>query len=190
MMRYKSQFQAVLWRAAIISLICLATFQGLYALLGLEFLSSLRTTALTAFYHFAVRLLLGEWLLPKLWARGIDTSRAWFQARPWEARLYRRLGVHRWKRGMPTYSPDEFSMADRNLEEIVQATCRAELVHELNAAASFVPLLFSLWFGALAVFVITSVAAAAFDLVFVMIQRYNRPRLRRLMEMRKERRDV
>ena len=189
-MKYKSGFQAAMWRACIASLICLIAFQALCAALDLELLSILRTTALTAFYHFAVRLLLGEWLLPRICARGIDANRAWFRVRGWETALYRRLRVHRWKGGMPTYDPDEFSMRDRSPEEIVRTTCRAELVHEVNAVASFVPLLFSLRFGALPVFVITSVAAAAFELVFVMMQRYNRPRLRRLMEMQEKRRGV
>ena len=189
-MRFKSGFQAAMWRACIASLICLIAFQVLYGALDLELLSILRTTALTVFYHIAVRLLLGEWLVPQVCARGIDANRAWFQVRQWETALYRRLRVHRWKGDMPTYSLDEFSMHDRELKEIVQATCRAELVHEVNAVASFVPLLFSLWFGALPVFVITSIAAAAFDLVFVMMQRYNRPRLRRLLEMQEKRRGI
>ena len=189
-MRYKSGFQAAMWRACIASLICLIAFQTLYAAIGAELLSILRTTALTVFYHIAVRLLLGEWLVPRICERGINANCAWFQVRGWETALYRRLRVHRWKGGMPTYSPDEFSMRDRDLKEIVQATCRAELVHEVNAVASFVPLLFSLWFSALSVFVITSIAAAAFDLIFVMMQRYNRPRLRRLLEMQEKRRGI
>ena len=188
-MRFKSKFQALMWRASIASFVGLIAVQALYAALRLEFLSILRTTALTAFYHFAVRLAFGEWLLPRLCARGIDSDCAWFRVRPWEASLYRRLKVHRWKGGMPTYSPDEFSMRDRGLNEIVTATCRAELVHEVNAALSFVPLLFALWFGAFPVFLLTSVAAAAFDLVFVMLQRYNRPRLLRLAQMQEKRRE-
>ena len=184
MMRYKSKFQAAMWRGGIASLICLIAFQALYSALGLELFSILRTTALTVFYHLAFRLLLGEWVIPRLCGRGIDGSRAWFRVREWETALYRRLKVHRWKGGMPTYSPDEFSMRDHSLKEIAEATCRAELVHEFNVVASFVPLLFARWFGAFPVFLITSIVAAAFDLVFVAVQRYNRPRLMRVMQMK------
>ena len=188
-MKFKSKFQATMWRVSIASLVCLIAFQALHAWLGYEVLSTLRTTALTVFYHFSMRLIGGEWMVPRLCAKGIDGSRAWFQVHDWEAKLYRRLGVHRWKGGMPTYSPDEFSMRDRSLDEIIASTCRAELVHEIDAALSFVPLVFVLWFGAFWVFLITSVAAAVFDLVFVMMQRYNRPRLARLAKMREKRRE-
>ena len=63
-MRYKSRFQALMWRVSAVSLLCLAALQVLYGIFGLEVLSSLRTTALTVFYHFAVRLAVGEWLIP------------------------------------------------------------------------------------------------------------------------------
>ena len=67
--------------------------------------------------------------------------------------------------------------------------CQAELVHEVNIAVSFVPILFSVWVGALPVFVITSILAAGYDLLFVILQRYNRPRVLRLA-MRRERQSV
>ena len=87
---------------------------------------------------------------------------------------------------MPTYNPEEFSM-DRSIEEVIRSTCRAEIVHVCNVALSFVPLLFAIPFGALGVFLATSIAAAAFDTVFVVMQRYNRPRLMRLMQMQAKR---
>ena len=40
-------------------------------------------------------------------------------------------------------------------------------------------------FGAYPVFIITSVLAAACDMAFVVMQRYNRPRLIKLMELQK-----
>ena len=54
----------------------------------------------------------------------------------------------------------------------------------VKGVASFVPLLFSLAVGVLPVFLITSLIAAAFDMIFVIIQRYNRPRLLRLINRR------
>ena len=61
-------------------------------------------------------------------------------------------------------------------DEIAQAMCQAELVHETIVVLSFLPVAASVWFGAAAVFLVTSLAAAAFDLMFVMMQRYNRGR--------------
>ena len=47
---------------------------------------------------------------------------------------------------------------------------------------SFVPIVAGVWFGVYPVFVITSILAAMFDLIFVMIQRYNRQRVIKLMK--------
>ena len=186
-LRFKSRFQAIMWCVSGIALLCFAVAQILYSRLGLEFLSVFRTTALTVFYHLAVRLVFGEWLVRGIRFEGVDYSRGWFRVRAWEMALYRRMGVQRWKGGMPTYNPEEFSMAGRSIEEIVRSTCRAEIVHEFNVIVSFLPLLFSIPFGAFMAFLLTSIAAAVFDMVFVIMQRYNRPRLIRLMQMRERR---
>ena len=57
---------------------------------------------------------------------------------------------------------------------------------------SFVPIVAGVWFGEYPVFVITSILAAMFDLIFVMIQRYNRQRVIKLMKYKegKSKKDV
>jgi hypothetical protein len=67
-------------------------------------------------------------------------------------------------------------------EEIVQAMCQAEIVHEVIAILSFLPLLGAIPFGAFFVFLVTSVLSALFDLSFVAMQRFNRPRIIKLMK--------
>ena len=62
-------------------------------------------------------------------------------------------------------------------DEIAQAMCQAELVHETIVILSFLPILAGIRFGAYPVFIITSVLAAAFDMMFVIMQRYNGPRI-------------
>lgn len=81
---------------------------------------------------------------------------------------------------MPAYSPEMFSIQNHSWDEIAQAMCQAELVHETNMVFSFLPMIAVIWFSSFGVFLITSVCGAAFDLVFVMIQRYNRPRVVKL----------
>lgn len=71
--------------------------------------------------------------------------------------------------------------------------CAAEIIHEVNIPASIIPVILSISVpflrSTLLVFVLTSAAAALFDLMFVVIQRYNRPRMLRLIQ-RKSRADV
>jgi hypothetical protein len=84
----------------------------------------------------------------------------------------------------PTFEPNVFNPKLHTWDEIAQAMCQAELVHETIVILSFVPVAFSAVFGAFWVFLITSLCAAAFDLMFVIIQRYNRPRIIRLIKHR------
>lgn len=81
---------------------------------------------------------------------------------------------------MPTYDPKAFSLREHTYDEIAQAMCQSEVGHEMMMALSFLPLLVAIPFGAFGVFLITSVAAAGIDGMFVIMQRYNRPRMIRL----------
>ena len=62
------------------------------------------------------------------------------------------------------------------------AMCQAELVHETIMVFSFLPIIASVWFESIGVFVITSIVSALIDLIFVIIQRYNRPRIIRILQ--------
>ena len=53
----------------------------------------------------------------------------------------------------------------------------AEIGHELIVALSFLPILLSKPLDGFVPFVIMSVIAAAFDMQFVFVQRYNRARI-------------
>ena len=181
-MRFKSPFQVLLWAICIVSLISIAVCFPLYSFCGAGIFNSLGITALTIFYHTGMRLFLGELLLPKLIPSDLNYGNRWFTSKAFEETLYTALKVKRWKSKMPTYSPGEFSFSDRSLEELVHASCKSEIIHWCNVAISFVPLAFALIFGDFIVFLITSLAAACFDLIFVIMQRYNRPRLVRLIQ--------
>ena len=181
-MKYKSTFQKVMWNTSFISFACMILFFVVHYFTMLGVLYSLGITALTIFYHFAIRLLVGEVIVVKLKANKADYRHKWFQQKEWEKKLYKKLKVKQWKVKMPTYSPDEFDMKKHSIEEIVHATCQSEIVHELDVVVSFVPLLFTLVFDDFWVFLFTSLVAACFDLIFVIMQRFNRPRLVRMIK--------
>jgi len=134
----------------------------------------------TTAYHFCMRLAVG-YLVPKL---PLDPRHPWFRPRGWEPALYKALRVKQWKGKLPTYDPGQFSLASHTPEQILRNMCQAELVHEVIVMLSFVPIAFSSVFGQLPVFLATSLAAAAFDILFVIAQRYNRPRLARIARKR------
>ena len=128
----------------------------------------------TACYHFAMRLLVGALVPP------IKGTSRWFRPWRWEAPLYRFLRVKSWKKHLPTYDPRQFSLREYTPQQVVCNMCGAEVVHEIIMLCSFLPLLMVPLFGEFWVFFITSLLSALFDSLFVMAQRYNRPRLERI----------
>lgn len=143
-------------------------------------LFSLTITLGTCFYHFAVRLVVGHGI-DAIFHNKMDYDKWWFRERKFEPRLYKLLGVKKWKKHLPTYNAEYYDLKKHTVEEVIQVTCQSEVVHEVNMVLSFVPVLFTIWFGSLAAFLITSCLAFCFDGIFVIVQRYNRPRLRRLL---------
>ena len=140
----------------------------------------------TTAYHFVMRLAVG-YLLPKLTNYDFDYHHFWFQPRKWEPVFYKKLQVRKWKGKIPTYAPSQFSLEHQSLYRVIQNMCGAELVHEIIMVFSFLPLLaVSVW-GELPVFLITSLLAALFDSIFVIAQRYNRPRVVRIYEKQEAR---
>lgn len=135
----------------------------------------------TTAYHFVMRLAVG-YLLPAVTNYDFDYRHSWFQPRKWESAFYKKLRVRKWKGKIPTYAPSQFSLEDQSLHRIIQNMCGAELVHEMIIVLSFLPLLAVPIWGEFWVFLITSLLAALFDSIFVMAQRYNRPRLVRIYE--------
>ena len=86
---------------------------------------------------------------------------------------------------MPTYDNALFDPRLHTWDEVAQAMCQAELVHETIALLSFLPIAAGLRFGAYPVFIVTSVLSAGYDLLFVMMQRYNRQRIMALRERKR-----
>jgi len=157
----------------------------LFRYFKLDIYLTLAITFGTAAYHLGIRLFAG-FLYNKIMKNRADYTKKWFQVSSWELRLYQLLKVKAWKDKMPTYNPEAFSAKKHTWHEIAQAMCQSELVHETNMLLSFLPLIAVKWFGSFYVFLITSVCGAAFDLAFVIMQRYNRTRIIKLIsKMRK-----
>ena len=173
-MKKSISFPAVMKSAALITLALTAGFVWLYRHFPAGWILSAAISAGTTCYHFAMRLIVGA-IIPH-WVKN-PMNRRWFQQKSFEPKLYESLKVKCWKDHMPTYDPSSFSLRKNTLEQIVDNCCVSEAVHETIILLSFLPLLFTLLWGAFPVFLITSLLAATFDSCFVIMQRYNRPRL-------------
>lgn len=152
-----------------------------YLFVAHEVLLSATITAGVFFYHFFMRLVVGL-TINKIFNNKIDYTKAWFKEKKWEKGFFEFIKIKKWKKHLPTYSPETFDPKTHTLTEIASATCQAEIVHEVIMVLSLLPILLAIFFDALAVFIITSVLASLIDCVFVLLQRYNRPRLVKIIE--------
>ena len=176
--------QRIVKTAAAVSTLAAGLFALWYRVFPTGAALSLTITAGTTAYHFIMRLLVGG-TVERIMRGRADYGRWWYRPRSFEEPLYRALRVKQWKNRMPTWRPESFSLREHTPCEIAQTMCSSELVHEISAVLSFAPLLAARFFGALPVFLITSAAASLFDLMFAVMQRYNRPRILRLAGRRK-----
>lgn len=135
----------------------------------------------TTFYHFAMRLAVAYTIDTKF-HNHMDYTKGWFQERKFEPKFYKMMRVKKWKKCLPSFNPEDFLLKKHSIPDIIQVTCQAEIVHEVIMALSFVPVIASVYFGAVEIFLITSCASFLFDGIFVILQRYNRPRLMGLIK--------
>lgn len=173
-MSAKNPFPVFMKSAAAVLALATAVFCGLYLYTGIGAWLTATISCGTACYHFAMRLLVG-YLVPP-----VKGNAKWFHPKRWEAPLYRFLRVKHWKKKLPTYDPRQFSLREHSPEQIVRNMCGAEVVHEVIMVCSFLPLLTVPLFGDFWVFFITSLLSALVESLFVIAQRYNRPRMERI----------
>lgn len=138
--------------------------------------------------------LLGR-ILPASW---FDPTRPPWRAWKWEqsGKIYQKLAIHRWQNKVPDMSrifpklmpaksmktiPDQ-----KGLRVMLHETCVAEAVHGVLCVLGLVMLW--LWRG-LGGVVFYLVYALLGNLPFILIQRYNRPRLLRLYQRREKQKE-
>ena len=164
---------------SIVTLLLTVVFALLNHFLTGDVFLPLAITFGTTVYHFVFRLIVG-YAFDLTMKNKANYNKRWFRVGKGELRFYQFLKVKRWKNKMPTFDPKAFDASNRTWDQIAQATCQSELVHEVNVVLSFLPIIASIWFGEIWVFVLTSVLSAIFDLLFVFMQRFNRHRILKL----------
>ena len=99
----------VMKRIALAALLGTITAALLYLKLNSGFVLSIAITLGTIAYHFIMRLLVG-WAVNAVMHNRANCYARWFQPMGFEEKLYRRLRVAVWKKYLPSYQPELFSM--------------------------------------------------------------------------------
>ena len=162
----------------IISIICFIIYYGNFN--KSKVILWIGIVAFTIMYHFGVRIIMGN--VSKLFKKHI-TYKVWlFKERKFEKKLYKILQVKTWKGKALTYNPESFSLKEHSLEEIANTMAKSEVDHWINEVISLSTLLFPIWWGKFWIFFVSAIFAMIFDSQFIIIQRYNRPRVIKLLE--------
>ncbi len=141
---------------------------------------------LNAGYQVITRLLVGT-ICEGIFENGINSSAEWFKTSEAEERLYGFLGIKYLKRNLPKFERTDFSLTRQSLQDIMDTGCEIEVEHEVNILISMLGMLLTVPFGQTWVFVVFAVGAVLYDLLFIAVQRYNRPRLETVQLKRRAR---
>ena len=150
-----------------------------YNICGSALAFSLAVTFFTTLYHFVMRVLVSYIVVI---ARKNKADNKKFEISEAEEKFYKIIIIKKWKKYAPTYDTRQFCLKDLTHDEIIHNMTNAGIGHGAIVVLSFVPMLFSKAVGGFWAFLITSVLAAVFDLQFVLIQRFNKSRMSRVME--------
>ncbi len=161
-----------------LSVLCLSSYYGNYTENNIVLWTGI--TAFTITYHLWGRIILGN--VSKLFKKHINYKQWWFKERKFEKKLYKILKVKKWKRKALTYNPEQFDLKQNSLEQILNTMTKSEVDHWINEAISITTMFFGLIWGQTWIFVLTAIAAMIFDGQFIVIQRYNRPRVIKILE--------
>lgn len=184
-MSRKSSENIVLMICIDMLLVAMTVFFGiLYHSFGQGWMLSAYVTFLTISYHFVMRLIVGQLVTVRYRNRKFNLNSPGFRLYPFESELYKKLKVKKWKANVITAKPEQFDISKNSMESLLHHIAQAELVHRIIMVLSFAPLVLIIPYGSPIIFIMTSIFSCLIDLQFVIIQRYNRPRVIKLMERR------
>ena len=135
-------------------------------------------------YHFAFRRITSEIVAFKFEEK-FNYNWFWFKHYSWEDKVFDFLKVRAWKDKMPTAYPKKFSIKENSLEHIAKTMCISEFNHETNIIISFLSLFLVKLLGHFWLLFFIATLGALCDMIFIIMQRYNRPRLVRVIEKKK-----
>ncbi len=173
----------------IISLSCIVlmfVFLALFVRSKNEVMLVFGVIMLNAGYQVITRLLAGT-ICEGVFENGINSSAEWFNTSEAEERLYGFLGIKYLKRNLPKFERTDFSLTRQSIQDIIDTGCEIEVEHEVNILVSMLGMLLTVPFGQTWVFVLFAVGAVLYDLLFIAVQRYNRPRLETVQLKRRAR---
>ena len=136
---------------------------------------------ITIIYHFLYRILIGELVSMLDSKKDINNDSILLYEFGFEKKLYDFLKVKQWKNYMVTAKPKQFDIYSKSFADLLKSMLIAEKVHIICFFLSYIPILFISKTGMAQAIVSICVIGSLIDLAYVIIQRYNIPRVKALL---------
>lgn len=170
-----------MYTVAFVSLFLMFALFALAERTGNRAFTALGITTVVICYHFTTRLVMGN-IFDGVHSSYFKPDSFRFREMRFEKKLYKIIGVRKWKNLLPVIDEERFALKWNTYETLIGETCRMEAMHWMNAFVSLASVLFSSLFGATPVFVVTAILGTLVELALISVHRYNRPRFRRLVD--------
>ena len=164
---------------ALSAIILMTVFFVLNYYFNIEVLYIIAIIFLIIGFQFGVRVIVGN-VVPRF-KHKINVESKWFKTKSFEEKLFKKLNVKKWKNKAPVYDPEEFDFEKNTEDQLIINMCNAEIVHEINILSGYISLIFAIFLGYVWLFFIGAILGTGMDLIFVTIQRFNRPRMIRYL---------
>jgi len=144
-------------------------------------------TLFWVFLHFGVAFIFVR--IPEKYRLRIYNNKSFFTVSQREIRFYKKIGLPKWKDRLPQYNKGfnkrnlSNEISKEYLESFIIATYQAETVHYIIIPLGYLSVFFALLTSNrdYTIFIVIATFIGMCNLVFSLIQRYNRFRLERLL---------
>lgn len=171
----------LMYTVAFVSLFLMFALFALAERTGNRAFTALGITAVVICYHFTTRLVMGS-IFDGVHSSYFKPDSFRFQEMRFEKKLYKVIGVRKWKKFLPVVDEERFALKMNTYDTLIGETCRMEAMHWMNALISLASVMFSTLFRATPVFVVTAIVGVLVELALISVQRYNRPRFRKMVD--------
>jgi len=153
----------------------------------LMFVITAINTSFWLFLHFGAAFIFVR--IPEKYRLRLYKNKRFFTVSQKEILFYKKIGLPKWKDKLPQYNKDfnkrnlSHELSKEYIESFITATCQAEIIHYIIIPLGY----FSVFFALLTthreywVFILIATFIGMCNLVFSLIQRYNRFRLEKLL---------
>lgn len=101
----------------------------------------------------------------------------WFKQSKFDKWFYKKIKIREWKNKVPSYDDSLFSLKMRSKEQIIKGMIQSGNVHLFLIFLSFVPIILGKYFSHYTEMIIMAVIFSIVHIPFVVIQRFNIPRV-------------